>query len=80
MKSVLPWLLLVGLGISWAAARAWAAEVPRADKAKAAIERGKDLLDKDEYPAAAQAPSCASVPVSPPYGLANAGKLFLIKS
>jgi len=55
MKSLLPRLLLVGLGISWAAVPAWAAEGPRADKAKPAIERGKALLDKDEYPAAAQA-------------------------
>ncbi len=55
MKAISGWLPLVVLGMSLAAAASWAAEVPPAKGAQAAIERGKALIDKEDYPAAVTA-------------------------
>ncbi len=55
MKAISCWLFLIGLTVSLVAASSWAAGVLPANAAKAAIERGNSLLDKEDYPAAIQA-------------------------
>ena len=55
MKAVSRCLLPIGLGMSLVAASAWTAEVPPAKAAKAAVERGNTLIDREDYPAAVKA-------------------------
>ena len=52
MNRVSRWLLLIGLGMPLVAVSASTAETPPAKTAKAAVERGNALLDKEDYPAA----------------------------
>ncbi len=55
MKAISRWLPLLALGMSLFAAPSWAAEAAPASAAKAAVERGQALLEKEDYPAAIQA-------------------------
>ena len=55
MKSVSASLPLLALGMLLLAEPSWTCELPPANAAKTAVERGKALLDEEDYPAAVAA-------------------------